>query len=49
MADILHGGPGSWAALEAAGDEERRTCRVLDRFVRYHTGLVWDAGRFRHM
>jgi DNA repair protein RecO (recombination protein O) len=49
MGEILEGGPGNWAELQVAGDEQRRTCRVLDRFVRYHTGLVWDAGRFRQM
>lgn len=49
MTDILHGDPRSWTDLEVSLDEERQACRILDRFVRYHTGLVWEAGRFRHM
>lgn len=45
---VLHRDPEEWSHPEALrGGSLQRACLLLEQFVEYHMGLVWDSGRFR--
>jgi len=46
LCSVEYGAPETWG--EARGYEERRACSALiDGFIQYHLGIVWDRGTFR--
>lgn len=45
---VLHRDPAEWGlAGTVQGRSLQQACLLLEQFVEYHMGLVWDSGRFR--
>ncbi|EPR30441.1 DNA repair protein recO [Alkalidesulfovibrio alkalitolerans DSM 16529] len=39
--------PGGWPDLDVSPTARRECFAAVDRFIEYHLGLAWDAGRYR--
>jgi len=46
---VLLGQPEDWIACPFDGFEGKRVLQILDLFVQYHLGLVWERGGFRQI
>jgi DNA repair protein RecO (recombination protein O) len=45
---VLHSDLAEWGRAGTVGERTmRQACLLLDEFVEYHMGLVWEGGRFR--
>ncbi len=49
LESIISGLPGSWVDESVYKKLDKKTMQVMDRFVQYHLGLVWEAGHFRQV
>ncbi len=47
LAWIQDTGPSSWAALKLPADIRQECFSVMDRFMAYHMGLVWEGNAYR--
>ncbi|MFW6415081.1 MAG: DNA repair protein RecO [Thermodesulfobacteriota bacterium] len=49
LESIFSGFPSSWVDESVYAKLDKRTMQLMDRFVQYHMGLVWESGHFRHV
>ncbi len=42
-------GPSNWTSLEVPSDVRGECFKVMDRFMAYHLGLVWDESGYRRV
>ena len=46
---VQNSGPLQWDASRLHPSERRQCGRVVDAFVQYHLGIIWEGGRFRRV
>jgi len=46
---VMLGQPADWPEYRFGGQEGKQALQVLDRFVEYHMGLMWESGAFRRI